>query len=434
MSFKKNETFPFKLEKGVYRESPADTPRQSKDSEGPQIFAKKLSIADDLSSGIFSQKMQSPSDTKGGLLPLPTFLAGVHSTSGLSQKIKTDNILNFNNFHRPKPEGLETFEAQEKVILHNLMVFKQRRDAGLLSPRKKKVKKLRKASRVVSEGTKIKAEEEENKAERLIEPDVFPSDRVSQKNQIMGFLKQNKATHSLRSSMHYLTPTHKNNKIDEEPGENLDFIIKGLSPSQFKFDTPDKQFIKNFKKPPRMTKPSWQRRAKQEMLRDDESFLSNQGGGGDPLKWYSRMLVDKPLLGGADTQTSDLPGNAFTGNWGRLDHAFPRLRENDSETFTATTASKIPIDQSRSRLSRLDRLLSSYRHSQVLEHIQEDQANEGPRPGVLNPNVITFEKNPFEDIFEKPQRTPSESQKSLNSKSEEIQSRKSRASSNENIF
>ena len=434
MSFEKKETYQYSLQKSDIEQSPADTPRQSKDSDEPQFLLKKLSGPDDLSSGIFSQKMQSLSGGHQDFMPLPSYLNALRDNSEISEKIKTNKILNFNNFHRPKPEEMDTFEAQEKVIMHNLMVFKERRDAGLLLPRKKKAKKQRKASRVVSEGATIKSKNKQNEAEELIESDAFPSDRVGQKNQIMKFLNQNKATHSLRSSMHQLTPTFSNNKIEEHPSEKVDTIIKGLSPSEFKFETPDKKFVKNFKKPPRLTKPSWQRKARKENIRDDESFLSQPTTNENPLNWYSRMMNNNIFSGEIDARTTDLPGNAFNGNWARFEGAFPTLRENNSETLTAFTPNKIPVLQNGSGPSRLDMLLQTYRYSHALENIQEDEISEGAGPGELNPNVITFEKNPFEDIFEKSKVKLSENNLSPRVKKSEIKSRQSKSSSNENKF
>jgi hypothetical protein len=441
MSFKKNETSQAKMIKSKRNESPADTPRRSENPDSSLFSMKNISNADEKYSGLFSYKINSLSgkfnEEKKKELPkgFSERMVLMEMRDPRIQNLGLEREANFESSFNPYGQ------INEHDILENLRQLKYQKRAKLLALRKK-LKRPRKASRVVSEGTKVESKDGQKvkDPEELLEESFFPQDQITQQDTIHKFMPQNKATHSrVSSAVFHMTPSLRNNKIEDLSLLEKKVSFKGLTPSKFVYSTPNKEDSPTFNVPPKLSKPSWQRKVQREIQKGEHSFMSSNEHTdfGNPFKYQMGLFPGNivPTLASEDqgeSIRSNVPNEYYRGFGERF---LGRPMMFSGENVTATTATKIPNQIGGDRRSRLDRLLDSFKFARVEEEGSEDQSlEEITENGVLNPNVINFEQNPFDEIFgdKVVQNNQKEDEESLSY--EQGKSKQSKASSNEPLF
>lgn len=407
MSFKKNETSLSKVIESKRSQSPADTPRQSEDQKSSFLSMKNMTNPDDLNSGIFSNKKINFSnrfkDEKG-----------LKSPYGLSERFALMEVGDERNqnFGITWQGQFESFHNMNEQInkhdyFENLRLLKYKKKMKML-PSRKKIKKPRKASRVVSEGTKVESKQQKKKddPEELLEEIVFPEDRITQQDTIHKFMPQNKATHSrVSSAVFNLTSMMRNNKIEEQSLENMGRVIKeGLTPSKFVYTTPEKEQNQTGFVLPKLSKQSWQKKVQREIHKGEPSFFSSNvySKFGLPFEnQYGMNLGNLTLTNlASENPNMQIRSNAPNSYFGGFGEQFlaPRVPFHE-DNVTETTATKIPNRGGNNRASRLDALLNSFKYERVEEEGEGQNVEELTENGVLNPNVIGFEQNPFDEIF-----------------------------------
>ena len=441
MSLTKNETHSFETNKKNEVKNPADTPKHSKFSE--EIYLKKISNSeeDDVFSDLLSKKLKNKlselkmeceeiaNRTKKDVKPQHNLLNMQNKNLNLSY--------DFQKYDPSKPFFGNDPNSGQKVYLNNLKTYLYKKKAGLLTPRKNK-KPERKASRVLSEGTNLRNIKKKNEAELLLDNDAFPSDRILQQDKVQKFIKQQRATHSRVSSAYFIPTENDLENLVEIREKNIQVKnkkkFKMLSPSEFCFDSPSRSEIKLTKKPPKLSRLTWQKNAIAKTPDSDFSFLltNDKLCPPKPSKWYPCF----PEGGLGEIEEMNKENEFFLSefrneNYEIFGEELPRLRLFPDDNRTLATADKFPDSNANSRSNRLDQLLSSFK-VEPLKTESLSQTEDVDK--VLNPNVISFEKNVFEDIFGNKRSFSPERKSSGFLEFSSISSKKSKETSNDKIM
>lgn len=418
-----------------------DSLENSKKSEMPLVQGKLVAGQEPLSAeNLPGQQVKGLS-----LNPLSNFAGELFGFEGASQeeilKCNLNRILNPNAdlepFNRIELEKLDQPEEQVKV-LQNLEIYQIRKKLGLLPPKIDEMHKKRKTTRVVSEGAKQPKPSEKRQNELLLEKDIFPSMRLGAPSN-PNLLMKRQATHSRVSSANLISTRAQQNKFESIRKESPKKALKnGLStqiPANYEFQTPmrSRPFLAQ---PPRLSPLSWQRKAKEAFSRDgcgwapwpDAQFPLT------PSKWFP-SLKKRPLLKIEETcqenegnpqQPSSFGEDIFSKSGSGFNMILKKGEGNSFLTERDDTKSNFEI-----RMDRFDSLFAAKPCVALQTELALGDAGAPKTHSILNPNVISFEENIFDSIFEG--RAGSASARSGDSFGAQLEtkSKKSKSSSNE---
>ena len=412
MSLKKNETDSINMIEKKSQQNQADTPKQSKDFDLKSFFPKQIFKDENMSLDFLStQKKQDifnpnneqtnsnwafPSDSKNSL------------NVQYSKNQKSVFSPKFKNFDKTKKMFGNDPNSGQRVILHNLSVYVYKKKAKLRSTKKNLLSKNRKGSRVVSEGTKSKNIKKQNEVEIELENDVFPSDRFNLQFEKKS-KKNQKSTHSRVGSAVFISTSLQPNKYVENSEEdnqddlkiNKKKLIHSKGAPNFNFETPQKKISSKKKGPPKLTRPTWQKQA---------NFLSPTSEGiFQPmedkmclLNWHQPFTNQNLLKIEESNKENDTGGSGDEFEDFRLfGRNSPLLNFSNEDQRTLANSKEVLNSNFQLQLESIDSLFNS--GPIVLEDQEEfgNQTDFQTNKAILNPNVISFEKNIFDNIGNK---------------------------------
>lgn len=422
---------------------PADSSKSLKNSDLDEIQKKFLQKNEELSFEGNSENPMEESEKTGK--------KGAFPGSPRNPKSQTENMFkcklnkNFGSFFKfkfdDKANNLSIDDPkQQQLILHNLQTFMMRKKAGLLSPKNNKMQKNRKGNRVVSEGTKQIQISKKKEDELLLENDIFPSKRLGEPS-VLNHLMKKQATHSRVSSAHLTSIGNPENELKSSRNgpstikkENQ---LKFNRPLNYKFETPvlDRGFSG---KPPSLKRPSWQKKVRKNLFENGRSWEASSGDlfPLTPSKWFPN-LQKRSLLEIEETCQENENNLRIkkAGDEREFEQNFSNFGMFSKKSQKGSFLTKND-DKNNNFEIRLDRFDALFAPEDPLgpksSPFQNDIAALGTH-SILNPNIINFEKNIFDDIFEAPGQSefptnPFGSPRRLGS-----ESKKSKSSSNEHF-
>ena len=446
MSLKKNETDSMIIFEKNSERNQADTPKQSKNSDLKSFLQKQIPNDENISLDFLSNKKNQ------NIINLNNQVFNSHlSFPGDSNKsinvqysINQKSILSpkFKVFDKTKKMFGNDPNSGQRVLLHNMSVYVYKKKAKLRSKKKNLLSKNRKGSRVVSEGTKSKNTKKQNEVEIELENDVFPSDRFALKFE-NNYKNKQKSTHSrVGSAVFISTSLHPNNYIknnEETKNEELKIIkeklIKNKDAPNFNFETPIKKHSSKKQKAPNLSRPTWQKQAIlnspniEEMFKpiDDKMYL---------LNWYQPNTNNDLLKieeSNKENDSKESVDNEFE-DFRLFGRHSPLLHLSNEDKRTAVNSKEVLNSNFQLQFESIDTLFNSdpidFDNQENIDNKNKLQNN----MAILNPNVISFEKNIFDRIDS--QDYPKNQNKTLSNifSNNFFSSKKSKSSSNKNQF
>lgn len=443
MSMRKRENKHFTKSGKEAKLNPADSSKSLKNSDLDEIQKKMLEKKEELS---YESSSKNKSKERKPALQNGVFFDPFGSVETPMQK-KSESQFNkhFGSYLKFKfNEGGKMLAMDEpenqKSLLHNLKRYKFLKKAGMLPLKNIGMQKNRKASRVVSEGTKKAHLSKKKEDELLLENDIFPSQRLGEPSELNQLMKK-QATHSRVSSEILESTSHPNTSFDSN--KNLftnqinENILNSKKPRNYKFETPNPNRTESAK-PPSLRRPTWQKKARKGLFESDAGWApySESLFTLTPSKWFPN-LQKRSLLEIRETcqenENNLLNKKAddslnFSDSFSNFKMFSKKSKKDSFLTNEEGNKNKFEI-----RLDRFDSLFKSDDSSELGKNLFTENLPPAKKHLILNPNVVDFEENIFDDIFK--QERP---KKFLGGQSEfpfrlGPQSKKSKSSSNENL-
>jgi hypothetical protein len=443
MSLNKNETLSNEFKKLSEENNPADTSKSSENSELFNLHKKSLQDQINLSSGLFSEKIIRDSRQMDQKHSGIEFMSGYNLEIQSKVKVLENKILTkipkFKKYDIAKLMSGNEVKEREK-ILHNFKTYVYRKKAGLLGNEMNYMPKPRKGNRVVSEGTKKIKMDKSSEVEEWLDDDVFPSNQLFESKKINSLMKKHRESHSRVSSAYFISAPIKKKKIKDSFKENENQLSaknsdKFSSPLQ-NFETPNKNIKKKMMSPPSLTRPTWQQNVHKKRSDIDMQFMlvDEKMCPLTPTKWYPNLqkrclneikeiFQDNEL---SNPQENDLKLDGFADNLPNLN-----IFAEDNKTFSSpkkNISNKFEI-----RLDRFDKLFTS---DDSIDENVVGKVNSNSQPlktnSILNPNVISFEANIFDNIISEQASHFHKFDFNLFDSFDDSKSKKSKSSSNEN--
>ena len=441
MSLKKIETYNEELSEKNEKINHAATPKQSKDLDMNSFTKKSISLDEDLFSDFLSNY---PKNDEVGInkIEFNSKLA-IESNSKNSElndifdtreKVLSPKFKAFD--HTKKLFGNDPNSGQ-RIILHNINVFVQRKKAKLKSKKKNPIIKNRKGSRVVSEGTENKNIRTQKEVEQDLENDIFPSDRFNLNFEINKDKKEKFNGFKVGSANFISTSFHHNKNVDIK-NEELTIIneksLRFKSPPNLKFKTPVNE--NKFKKqnPPKLVRPTWQKEAKFSSP-DSDSIFRPMNDKICLLNFYQPLKKENLLQIKESNKENEIGEvrNEFE-NFMLFGVNSPEINLGSDDRQTLANSEEVLNSNFQLQFESIESLFNSDPINTDNKEIYQFDNKEDDLKSILNPNVITFEKNIFNNIFGEKNQNVNNENISDCFISDYFASKKSKSSSCENLF
>ena len=440
MSLNKNESLSSEMIKSSNQSKPVDTSKTSENND--LLITKKESYQDilNLSSGLFSNKKVDDSNSLNKNLSSFEFSDNKNLDEQSNFKVLNNKVLtknpDFKIFDMMKIRSRNYIDNPEQII-NNVKAFVLRRNAGLLGKKNKNLLKTRKGSRVVSEGTKQMKVEQKNEVEEWLDDDVFPSNQLQVSTKMNSLMKKQKTAHTRSGSAVFIQVPTKPKAIEE-----LNRIPCGLinennnnkNPPNLNFKTPVKKDKKKRDTPPSLTRPIWQQNEIKKLKNNDMHYmLVNENLCPlTPTKWYP-SLQKRSLNEIKETYQENALSNQGQNDlqlniFGESDPNV-NLFSGDNPTFTSSKSNL--TNNFEIRLERFDALFNSDKSIDADNKENENIFN-AKTSSILNPNVISFEANIFDNIISEQVNEFQKNPFDIFNTFSESKSKQSKSSSNEN--